>query len=266
METIIESKTMLNINDIVDMYVKQNCSTYVIADKYDTYPNKIRRLLLKQGVMLDDKSTAQKKALESGRSKHPTEGTTRSQKIKIQISESVYQHWQGITDEERARRVDKAKLQWNSMTELEHRALREAAAKAVREASKNGSKMERFLLDKLPLRGYNVLFHKTGLIPNNDLEIDLFIPELRTAVEIDGPAHFLPIWGAANLQKHIKADAQKSGLLLSQGFVVIRVKHLTKSLSEKHKRDVLQRIVEELEKIRKKFPSETKRYIELEIK
>ena len=262
---------MLNINDITDMYVNQSCSTYVIAQKYNTYPNKIRRLLIKNGVELNDKSTAQKKALASGRSKHPTEGIKRSEGVKIKISEGVYDHWQTLTDAERELRVEKARQQWDAMSELERQALRDAAARAVREASKKGSKMERFLLDKLTLEGYNILFHQTGLIPRNGLEIDLFVPELKVAIEIDGPAHFLPIWGETPaekqqiLQKHIKADAHKTGLLLSQGFVVIRVKHLTKSLSEKHKRDVLERVIVELEKIRKKFPSKTKRYIELEV-
>jgi len=262
---------MLNITDIIDMYVHQNCSTYVIAKKYNTYPNKVRRLLLKNGIELDDKSTAQKKALKAGRSKHPTEGTKRSEGVRIQISESVHEHWQNLTNEEYQDRVEKARIQWDEMSETDRKALRDAAAIAVREASKNGSKMERFLLDKLVLEGYNILFHKKGLLPSQDLEIDLFVPELKVAIEIDGPAHFLPIWGETQaekqkiLQKHIKSDAHKSGLLLSQGFVVIRVKHLTKSLSEKHKRDVLDRVLTELDKIRNKFPSKTKRYIELEV-
>ncbi|MHA2428387.1 MAG: hypothetical protein ACXADB_10225 [Candidatus Hermodarchaeia archaeon] len=262
---------MLNISDIVDMYVNQNCSTYVIAKKYNTYPNKIRRLLIKNGVELDDKSTAQKKALESGRSKHPTKGTTRPEEVRVRISESVHEHWQNLTEAEYQDRVEKARQQWDEMSEADRKALRDAAALAVREASKNGSKMERFLLDKLTLEGYNILFHKKGLIPSQDLEIDLFVTDLNVAIEIDGPAHFLPIWGETEaekhqiLQKHIKSDAQKSGLLLSQGFVVIRVKHLTKSLSEKHKRDVLDKVLTELDKIRKKFPSKTKRYIELEV-
>lgn len=261
----------MNITDIVDMYVNQNCSTYVIAKKYNTYPNKIRRLLIKHGIELDDKSTAQKKALKAGRSKHPTKGTTRPEGVRIQISESVHEHWQNLSDAEYQDRVEKARIQWEQMSETDRKALRDAAAQAVREASKNGSKMERFLLDKLASEGYNILFHKKGLIPNNELEIDLFVPELKVAIEIDGPAHFLPIWGETEsqkqqiLQKHIKSDAHKTGLLLSQGFVVIRVKHLTKSLSEKNKRDVLDGVRTELEKIRKKFPPKTKRYIELEV-
>jgi very-short-patch-repair endonuclease len=262
---------MLDIVDIVDMYVEQDCSTYVIAKKYDTYPNKIRRLLIKNGVQLDDKSEAQKKALKSGRSKHPTEGTKRSEEVKTKISESVYTNWQNLTPEEREQRSEKAREQWNNMSLEERKALREAAAQAVREASKKGSKMERFLLDNLRSKGYNILFHQEGIIPNENLEIDLFVPELKTVIEIDGPSHFFPIWGEtdvereANLQRQIKSDAHKSGLLLAQGFVIIRIKHLARSLSQKHQRDALGAIVEALENIREKFPTKSKRYIELEV-
>lgn len=256
----------MNEKDIVDMYVKKKMSTYAIAEKYGTYPNKVRRLLKKLNIPLNDKSTAQKIAIETGRSQHPTEGKERPPEVKQKISEGVYQSWQKITEKERQKRVDKSRDQWYNMTELERKNLRDAAAQAVRKASKEGSKMENFLLTELTELGYDVIFHKTGLIPSENLEVDIFLPAINTAIEIDGPAHFYPIWGEENLQKHIKADAHKSGLLLTQGFVVIRVKHLAKNLSEKHKRDVLTQLVKQLDKIKVKFPSKTKRYIELEVK
>ena len=151
------------------------------------------------------------------------------------------------------------------MSEVERDNLRKVAAEAVRRAAKEGSKMENFLLDKLTHAGYDVIFHKTGLIPSENLEVDIFLPAINTAIEIDGPAHFLPIWGEENLQKHINSDAHKSGLLLSSGFVIIRIKHLTKSLSEKHKRDVLDQLLALLKKISNSFPPKHKRYIELEV-
>jgi very-short-patch-repair endonuclease len=254
----------LDINDILDMYDK-DASTYVIAEKYNTYPNKIRRLLIKYGRKLNDRSTAQKKALETGRIEHPTKGKKRSDSTKEKISESVYKKWQTMSDQDKQSRIDKAKEQWNNMSELERESLRKSAAEAVRKASKEGSKMENFLLDKLTMAGYDVIFHKTGLIPSENLEIDLFLPALNVAIEIDGPSHFLPIWGEENLQKHISADAHKSGLLLSSGFVIVRIKHLTKNLSEKHKRNVLEKLLIILQNISNKFPTKHKRYIELEV-
>jgi very-short-patch-repair endonuclease len=256
----------MNEIDIVNMYVLEDASTYVIAQKYNTYPNKIRRILIKNGVDLNNKSEAQKRAIKTGRTKHPTLGIKRDKEVKERISDAVHLNWKKMSKKERQERVDKAKIQWYNMTEQERESLKNAAAIAVRQASKDGSKMERFLQDSLPALGYDVIFHKTGLIPSENLEIDLFIPALNVAIEIDGPAHFFPIWGETSLQKHIKSDAHKSGLLLAYGFVVIRIKHLVRNLSEKHKRLVLNELLIYLKQIEKKFPPKSKRFIELEVK
>ena len=112
--------------------------------------------------------------------------------------------------------------------------------------------------------GYEAIFHKRGLLINDKLEVDIFLPVLKTAIEIDGPAHFLPIWGETNLNRHIRSDAQKSGLLINRGFVIIRVKNLIKNLSAKNMRDVLGAIIDELKKIEEKFPPLAKRLIEIE--
>ena len=112
--------------------------------------------------------------------------------------------------------------------------------------------------------GYDVIFHKRGLIANQNLEVDLFIPSINTAIEIDGPAHFLPIWGEESLNRHIRADAQKAGLLMNRGFVILRVKNIIRNLSQKNMRETLAAIIVELKKIEKKFPPATKRLIEIE--
>ena len=104
------------------------------------------------------------------------------------------------------------------------------------------------------------------IIPSENLEIDLYIPELKTIIEVDGPSHFLPIWGEDKLQKQINADLRKSGTLLSKGYVVIRIKSLgQESLA---KRDEMSRqVIGHLNKIKDKFPKlpvRSKRFIEVE--
>ena len=244
---------------------RENKSTYEIAKDLGTYPNKIRRILIKNGEQVRDKSKAQKVALETGRHKHPTKGKNRTDEEKIKISDGMALHWENMDDDEKERRSSQAKKQWEEMTDVERENLRHAAAQAVRVASREGSKSEKFLREGLTEAGYDVIFHKKGLIPNQNLEIDLFIPELKTAIEVDGPAHFFPIWGDANLNHHIKADAEKNGLLLAMGYVVIRVKHLTKNVSNKTQRNLLSAVLEQLSKIKDRFPSKSKRFIELEI-
>ena len=85
---------------------------------------------------------------------------------------------------------------------------------------------------------------------------------MSTAIEIDGPSHFEPVWGEEALSRTQKADQQKTGLLLSNGFVLIRVKQ-QKGLSEKYKREILSKIVSILTDINKKYPSRENRYIEI---
>ena len=87
---------------------------------------------------------------------------------------------------------------------------------------------------------------------------------MKTIIEIDGPSHFLPIWGEEKLQKQIKADLQKSGRILSRGFAIIRVKAIANA-SLKKKENLVSNIVKTLSSIEKKFPPKTKRFIEVEL-
>jgi len=244
---------------------EENKSTYEIAEALGTYPNKISRALKYLGAKSRTRSEAQKQALASGRRKHPTKGKTHSEETRVKISENVHSYWLNMSDEDREAYSLKKKVQWDAMSDRERDKLQKSAAKGIRDAAKNGSKMENFLRSYLTKHGYDVIFHKKGLVPNVNLEIDLFLPTLKVIIEVDGPAHFFPIWGDESLKRHIKADAEKSGLLLNAGFVIIRIKHLSKTLTEKHKRDVGELLLEEVRKIEVKFPSKKKRYIELEI-
>ena len=249
---------------LVEQYVNKKKSTYEIAQELNTYPNKVRRALKALGIDLRDKSQAQSVAIASGRHEHPTKGKIRTEAEKIAISDGMHSFWQNMEDEERDRRSELSKQQWASMSDEDKANLRKMAAEAVRKASKEGAKIEKFLYEGLTDKGYGPIFHKKGVIPNENMEVDIFVPALKTAIEIDGPAHFLPIWGEANLQKHIRADAIKAGSFINRGFVVLRVKNLIRNLSSKNMRDVLDLVVDSLSNIEKSFPSPDKRLIEIE--
>jgi very-short-patch-repair endonuclease len=249
---------------IIEQYVEEKKSTYEIAQDLKTYPNKIRRALNTLGVNLRDKSSAQTVAIESGRHEHPTRGKKRTEAEKVAISNGMASYWENMEEDERERRSELSKKQWAEMSEEDKANLRKLAAEAVRKASKEGSKIEKFIYQGLTKLGYDVIFHKRGLVANENLEVDLFVPAINTAIEIDGPAHFLPIWGEESLNRHIRADAQKAGLLMNRGFVILRVKNIIRNLSQKNMRETLAAIVIELRKIEKKFPPATKRLIEIE--
>jgi very-short-patch-repair endonuclease len=93
----------------------------------------------------------------------------------------------------------------------------------------------------------------------------MYIPSLKTIIEVDGPSHFLPIWGEEKLRKQIKADVNKTGLILSKGYVIIRIKNLADSVCLADREKLRLDILDRLGTIEKSFPSKSERYIEIEI-
>lgn len=255
----------MNTNQIVMMYTKQHKSTYEIAEQFNTYPNRIRRILIKSGVELKTKSEAQKNAIENGTAKHPTDGKTRTKEEKLKISSGLKKYWENMSDEMYSSRVEQSKKRWNTMSDVEKDKMMSAAIKSIQVAGKEGSKLEKFLYEEITRAGYKVEYHKKQLIQNQDLELDMYIPSIKTIIEVDGPSHFLPIWGEEKLQKQIKADTQKSGLILSKGMVIIRIKNLSDSVCLADREKLRLDILNCLGTIDKSFPKKSERYIEIEI-
>ena len=134
---------------IIFMYTDKLMSTYEIASKLETYPNKITRTLKKHGIELRDKSQAQKLALDQGRCKHPTAGKERSLEERVKISSGLVSYWDSITKDERKRRSDQAKERWNKMSASQKDRMSQLATAAIRLAGKEGSKLENFIGDKI---------------------------------------------------------------------------------------------------------------------
>jgi len=247
---------------VCNAYSEHELSIPYIATLCNTYSNKIRRIILRSGRKIRDKSEAQRLALATGRHKHPTKDIGHSEITKERISEKQTEVWENLTDEEKEHRSSIGKAQWEAMPDHKKEEFRRKAGDAVRLAAKLGSKLERFLLRNLIGAGHRVDFHKEHLVKNERLQVDLFLPKLSVVVEVDGPSHFSPIWGQKTLVRNQRADAQKDGLLLGMGFCVIRIEQ-KRSLSAKFQRDILQKLLEQLEKIKDKFPSRAKRHITL---
>lgn len=248
---------------IDEHYWTKEQSIHVMAKALGTYPNKVRRAILAfYPDGLRSKSEAQAKALEHGTSKHPTKGRTRTEEEKANISEAVAEKWGNITPQEREKRVKAAKKRWKKIPK-EKRALMSAlAAEGVRKAAKEGSNLEKFLLDELTKQGYNILFHSEAIEGTNKMHVDLLVPESQTAIEIDGPSHFLPIWGNESLENHKKWDKEKNAILMKNGFNVIRVKLMVNTVSLHNKRDVLKKLISHLNGLTTK----SSKLIEIEVK
>jgi len=246
-------------------YWIQERSVGDIAKELDTYPNKVRRALKKHGIKLRDKGSAQSIALKKGRSSHPTKDKGHSEEAKLKISESVAQNWENLSDEELESRRETARKQWANMSEEDKIKLRESAIPGIKRASREGSKLEKYIQSQLTKSGYVIEYHRKGIVPNSNLEVDIYLPELGTAIEIDGPSHFIPIWGEDALRKTIKSDNEKNGLLRYHGIMVLRVAQKRKTLSQKAMRDTWKAIESELKIVSNKMPTRSKRFKEIEV-
>lgn len=240
------------------LHYQEKASLPKMADFLDTYPNKIRRLGTKLGFKFRDKSESQKVALETGSLEHPTKGKKRTEKEKLAISEKMGAYWENLSDEELKARADVARENWNNLTNSEKAKIQGLAVKARLEAAQNGSKLEKIILDLLLSNGHKVKFHVEHTLLNEKFHLDLLLPELKTAIEIDGPTHFEPIWGDEAFQKKLNADNRKDGLLLSAGYYVVRVRQ-KKNLSQKLVREISANLLEVIEKIKAK--DQQKRFV-----
>lgn len=249
-------------NDIVSLY-NSGKSLDEIAELVGHSKSTVYRKLKQSGAIIRNKSQAQKNALLTGKSEHPTKGKKRPDAVKEKVSNYQANFWKTMSDDERQRRAEISKENWDKMSETSKQLLRDKSYAAIRESAKSGSKLEKFLHKTLQNYGYNVIFHKTALVSNTQLEIDLIIPELKTIIEVDGPSHFLPVWGEDKLKSVIKSDAEKNGLLLREGYVVIRLRHDGDKLSQYDQRHILKQMHQLLQKISNKFPEPNERYIEI---
>jgi very-short-patch-repair endonuclease len=211
---------------LTQLYTQEKKSFADIAEEYSTYANKIRRDAKRLNISIRDKSEAQKNALKTVKHNHPTKGKERSDSTKAKIGKGVMNSWDQLTDKELNDRKDKAKLKWEELDYDTKINMQQAAVKAVRETSKTGSKLEKFIHKNLLSLGYQVQFHKEQSLLTTKLQIDLFLPTINTAIEVDGPSHFEPVWGKDSLNRNISYDQKKEGLITGKGWHLIRIKQL----------------------------------------
>jgi len=264
---------LVNKDKLISMFDK-GYSSYQMAEELNTYSTRILRALEFLGKTIHgdakyykrDYSESQKLAIENGRSVHPTKGKKLDKKHKAKIGESRSKAYHSLSDEEKEKISQISKDGWKALGKAKQEEIRLLALQAVREASRNGSKTEKHISNGLRKAGYTVEFHKTGLVPGSSLEVDLFLPEIKTAIEIDGPGHFLPIWGDEKLHKQQSADTVKQGILLNNGYTILRIRQIDKSISLTKMNYLLDSILEQVEIIRENKGSLKDRLVEIEVK
>jgi hypothetical protein len=235
-------RTTIDCNYLHQRYIIEEKSIPEIASELGTYPNKVRRALIRCGIIVRDRSAAQSLALEKGRHKHPMKDRNHSAATKKRIGASVTKTWDTLSPDKKEAHAAHSKKNWQEKASSEKEIFRRKAVEGIKKASRQGSKLEKFLCTKLPLHGFDkVVWHAKSFIENEKLEVDIL------AIEVDGISHYEPIWGDDALKKQQRADAEKNSLLVESGYAVIRIKNTFKNASAKRYEDVLTRLVETLQ-------------------
>lgn len=248
----------LNNKTICKEY-REGQSIISLAKKYNVYANKIRRILKKEGEPTRSKSEAQKIALAEGRSEHPTEGKERKESTKDKIGKKVSLYWDTMPDEKYEQIKEMHREKWENLSDEKKEEMRIAAVRALQDAARYGSKMENFLAEELKKNGYVVQQHVSKVLENQQLEFDIFLPELYTVIEVDGIAHFEPVWNEDTLQRTQAADAEKNGLLIKSKFRVIRIVDKKRN----HSRTYMKKVIDRLLRLLENMPDQKLMYLEI---
>lgn len=215
-------------------------SSLEVAKKYNMALTTVTRILKKSGVTRS-RSESQKLALEKGKSINPTKGVGHSKATKEALSENGAHRWARLTGPERQVFKDRAKERWDLIDPEKKKEMQSLAGSALQKTTKEGSLAEKLVAQALIDAGY-VVRRQVKNYMNGAYEIDILLPDDGIVVELDGPQHFLPIWGEERLQKTIQNDMTKNGVLMGYGLTVIRVKYIVKNLTEKIKRDLCSQV------------------------
>lgn len=107
-----------------------------------------------------------------------------------------------------------------------------------RTSGTNVSKLEIFLQQHLS--GYNFIFNERLIC--DGLELDIYIPELQLAFEINGIVHYKPIYGEERLKNIIRKDLLKRQMCIDQNIKLIVIKDDSNVFSIRYATLILERI------------------------
>lgn len=205
----------------MEHYIRQLKSTRQIAKEVKVSPALVSKHLKKYNIPVRTKSEAQSLYLQKGT--HPTKGKEHSEETKRAIGKKTLERWKNLPEEEKAKSVEIGKKSY----QLRGAELKASGHKACRKSAYKGSKLEHYLDKYLRDKGITVEVHK-NMLTNERLEVDLFLPEKKIVIEVNGPSHYKPISGEEKLLKQQKADLEKRGLVTSAGYIMIVVRNLKK--------------------------------------
>jgi len=224
----------LNINEVRRLYINEGLSMRKVSQELKVPLATLSRFMKKNGITARSKAQAQKNYLKDN--EHQMKGRRHSDETKKKISSSLGEFWDGLSDDEREavkRKIGQAwQRKWQSMSDADRRLMMQGLASKAKEAQGKGSRLERFVAEELRKRGYIVEERSTHYTAGKDFEIDLALPNEMIAIEIDGPTHFLPVYGQEHLDQQQERDARKDDQVNAIGMSVLRIRDNNGPLSQ----------------------------------
>ena len=224
----------INEQEVRRLYYEERLSMRKVAVAVDVPLATLSRFMKKHGITARSKASAQKNFLKDN--DHQMKGRKHTDETKKRISHSLGDFWDSLSDEEREevkRKIGSAwRRKWEAMSEQERKLMMEDLASKAKAAQGNGSRLERFIAEELRKRGYLVEERTTNYTSGKSFEIDIALPSESIAIEVDGPTHFLPIYGEEHLEQQRERDARKDELVNSAGYNMLRVQDNNGPLSQ----------------------------------
>jgi len=224
----------INEQDVRRLYIDEGLSMRGVAQNIRVSLATLSRFMKRHGIITRDKAQAQKNYLKEH--DHQMSGHKHSEETKQSISLGLGRFWDGLTDEARGeykRRMGSGwKRKWEAMSEQEREALMRDLSTKAKAVQGQGSRLERFIAEELRQRGYLVVERSTNHTAGKDFEVDLALPKEMIAIEVDGPTHFLSIFGEKHLEKQQERDARKDDMINAIGYNVLRVRDNNGALSQ----------------------------------
>ncbi len=239
----------INEDEVRRFYLDDGLSMRVVAGKIEVPLATLSRFMKKHGITARDKTQAQTNFLKTH--EHQMQGRKHSDETKNKISAGLGEFWDGLSEEEeqelRSRIGGAWKRKWAAMSDAERAATIEGLSQASKASQGKGSKLERFLAEELRTRGYVIEERTVHYTPGHAFEVDLALPREGILIEVDGPTHFLPIFGEEYLEQQQERDERKDNLLTSAGWDVLRVRDNNGPLS-KLRVDKIEQAIQEIKK------------------
>ena len=242
---------MVNINetDARRLYQDEGLSMRQVAEKLNVPLASLSRFMKRHGIVSRDKTQAQKNYLRDHT--HQMQGKRHSTETKKKISKGLGEFWDKLPEEDKEelkRKIGGAwKRKWEQMSDTDRRMMMEGLSNRAKETQGIGSRLERFIAEELKKRGYVIEDRTTNYTKGKEFEIDIALPKERIAIEVDGPTHFIPVYGEERLKEQQSRDARKDELINSTGYSMLRIRDNNGPLSQIR----IDRIEEAIKEIRK---------------